>query len=147
MAAIVELVILLGSIATAIQSAGYLTTPIVTSPGILPLIVSVAMAAIAGALLVAELIRGDVSVSRFTAVMRSPEFRQRASRAVGWLSLATLYAVATPVFGFTWATLVFLAIALTAFARLAWWRTAIIAVAMATLIPIAFRYLFFTVVP
>ena len=147
MAAIVELVILVVAVAMAIQSIGYLTTPIVTSPGILPLIVSAAMATIAGALLAAEFARGDASVSRLSGCMRSPEFRQRATRATGWLMLATLYSVATPIVGFTWSTIVFLAIALTIFGRLVWWRTAISAIAMATLIPIAFRTLFHTIVP
>jgi len=124
-----------------------LTSPIVTSPGILPLIVSVAMAAIAGVLLIAELVRGEASLPRFKACLTSSDFRMRAATAAGWLSLAASYAVATPVVGFMWATLAFLAIALTAFARLAWWKTAIIAVAIATLIPIAFRSLFHTIVP
>lgn len=147
MAAIVELIILFGAVAMAVQSIGYLTPPIVTSAGILPLVVSVAMAVIAGALLVTEFIRGNASVSRLAASLGSSVFRQRAARAAGWLTLATLYAVATPFIGFTWTTLAFLVVALTAFARLAWWRIAIIAVAMATLIPIAFRHLFFTIVP
>lgn len=147
MAAIVELVILVVSIAMAIQSIGYLTTPVVTSPGILPLIVSTAMALIAGSLLLGEFMRGDASVTRLSSCLRSPDFRRRAMRAMGWLGLATLYALATPVVGFAWSTFAFLIIALTAFAKLAWWRTAIVAVVMATLIPIAFRYLFFTIVP
>jgi len=147
MAAMVELVILLGGIAMAIQSVGYLTTPVITSPGILPLIVSVAMAAIAGVLLIVELIRGGASVPRLKACLISADFRLHAVKAAGWLSLATGYAMATPVVGFMWATLAFLAIALIAFARLAWWKTAIIAVAIATLIPFAFRSLFHTIVP
>lgn len=147
MAALVELVILLGGIAMAIQSVGYLAPPIVTSPGILPLIVSVVMASIAGALLVTEIIRGDASLSRLNGCLRSQDLRKRAAKAAGWLTLATLYALATPMIGFMWATLTFLAIALTVFARLAWWKTTIIAVAMATLIPIAFRLLFHTIVP
>jgi hypothetical protein len=147
MAALVELVILVLAIAMAIQSIGYLTTPIVTSPGILPLIVSISMALISGALLVAALVEGDASVSRLKTCFGSPAFRARAAKAAGWLTLATLYAIATPVVGFVWATLAFLAIALTAFARLAWWKTAVIAGAIATLIPVAFRFLFHTIVP
>jgi hypothetical protein len=147
MAAIVELAVLVGAIVMAIQSVGYLTTPVATSPGILPLIVSVASAAIAAMLLAQEVARGSIAVSRIRSIWRSAVFRQRAASAVGWLTLATVYAIATPVIGFAWATLVFLGIALTVFARVAWWRAAIVAVAMATLIPIAFRYLFFTIVP
>jgi hypothetical protein len=147
MAALVEFVILVLAVAMAIQSTGYLATPIITSPGILPLIVSVAMAFIAGTLLITELVHGNASFSRLKSCLGSPVFRESAARAAGWLTLATLYAVATPVIGFVWATLAFLAIALTAFARLIWWKTAIIAVAMATLIPLAFRSLFHTIVP
>lgn len=147
MAPTVAFVILLGALAMAFQSVGYLTTPVATSPGILPLIVSIAAAAIAALLLVLEFIRGDISLARFQSAWGSAAFRQQAARAAGWLSLAAIYAIATPAVGFTWATVAFLGIALTVFARLAWWRTAIIAVAMATLIPIAFRYLFFTIVP
>lgn len=147
MAALVELVILVLAVAMAIQSIGYLTTPIVTSPGILPLIVSISLALISGALLVGEVAEGDASVSRLKACFGSSAFRARAAKAAGWLTLASLYAVATPFIGFVWATLIFLAIALTVFARLAWWKTALIAGAIATLIPVAFRFLFHTIVP
>lgn len=147
MTVVVHLVIFLGAIAMAVQSLGYLTAPIVTSPGILPLLVSVAATLIAGMLVVLDVVRGNISIARIKMSLRSPAFRDRAVRAAGWLSLATAYAIATPFIGFTWATLAFLGAALTLFARLAWWRTAIVAVAMATLIPIAFRYLFFTIVP
>jgi hypothetical protein len=147
MAVVVQLVIFLGAIGMAIQSIGYLTTPIVTSPGIMPLLVSTAGALIAGMLLVLDVVRGNISATRIRESLQSSEFRVRAAKATGWLFLATTYAVATPFVGFTWATLAFLGIALTIFARLSWWRTTFVAMAMATLVPITFRHLFFTIVP
>lgn len=147
MTILVLLVIFFGALFMATETIGYLTQPIVTSPGILPLLVFGAAAAISGVMLILEFMRGNASTSRGLEALKSPGFRRHAAKSIGWLGLASGYAVATPVVGFTWATIVFLGIALPLFGRLVWWRTAIVAMAMAVLAPIAFRQLFFTIVP
>ena len=147
MAVVVQAIIFVAASLMAIQSAYYLREPIVTSPGILPLVVSVAAATIAGFLLVADFLGGRVSLVPLRRMLTLQESRTKAARTAGWLGLASAYAITTPVIGFTWATMGFLVIALKVFARLAWMRTVVIAVAIATIVPLFFRYVFFSLVP
>lgn len=147
MSFIVQAVILLAASVMAVQSVAYLKPPIVTSPGILPLLISVAAALMAGALMVADLARGTVRPRAMAELWRNPQTRRTALRTSAWLALATGYAVLTPVIGFTWATLAFLLVALRMFGELAWWRVAAIAVPVAVVVPLVFRHVFFTIVP
>lgn len=147
MSVFVQAIIFVVASLMAIQSVLYLREPIITSPGILPLVVSVAAALLAGALLVGDFLSGAVSLRRIRRMFVGPSIRDRAMRTTGWLVLASGYAVATPVVGFMLATLVFLLIALVVFARLVWWQAAIAAIAIATIVPLVFRYVFFAIVP
>lgn len=147
MTVLVQAIIFVVASAMAVQSVFYLQEPFIRSPGILPLLVALAMAVLAAGLLIGEIRNGAVSLSAARRYFAVPDNRAKALRTAGWLSLSTLYAVATPQIGFAWATLAFLVVALAVFAKLAWWKVLILAVAIATIVPVIFRYVFFAIVP
>jgi hypothetical protein len=134
------------AVAMAATAGLQMARPIATSPWLMPLIVTIAMAIVSAAIFAAEY---QQRASQPSTSDSAPDAAGRASplRVASWLALSAGYAVATPIVGFEWATGVFLVFALKAFGG-ASWRTALpIALAMALLLPMVFRRVFFTLVP
>jgi len=147
MSFVVQSIILIAGLLIAVQSIYYLREPIVTSPGILPLIVAMAIVVISGILLVFDILGGRYSIKHGYQWLTSPANRAKIGRISGWLGLASAYAITTPQIGFTWATLAFLIIALKIFAGLNWVRTMIYAALVATIVPLIFHYVFSAIIP
>ena len=147
MSFVVQSIILIAGLLIAVQSIYYLREPIVTSPGILPLIVSMAIVVISGFLLVSDFLGGRYSIKHGYQWLTGAANRAKIRRISGWLGLASAYAIITPQIGFTWATLAFLIIALKIFAGLSWVRTMIYAVLVATIVPLIFHYVFSAIIP
>ena len=147
MSFVVQSIILIAGLLIAVQSIYYLREPIVTSPGILPLIVAMAIVVISGILLVFDFLGGRYSIKHGYQWLTSAANRAKIGRISGWLGLASAYAITTPQIGFTWATLAFLIIALKFFARLNWVRTMIYAALVATIVPLIFHYVFSAIIP
>lgn len=147
MSFVVQSIILIAGLLIAVQSIYYLREPIVTSPGILPLIVSMAIVVISGFLLVSDFLGGRYSTKAGYQWLTGAANRAKIGRISGWLGLASAYAIFTPQIGFTWATLAFLIIALKIFAGLSWVRTMIYAALVATIVPLIFHYVFSAIIP
>lgn len=147
MSFVVQSIILIAGLLIAVQSIYYLREPIVTSPGILPLIVSMAIVVISGFLLVSDFLGGRYSIKAGYQWLTGAANRAKIGRISGWLGLASAYAIITPQIGFTWATLAFLIIALKIFAGLSWVRTMIYAALVATIVPLIFHYVFSAIIP
>ena len=147
MSFVVQSIIFIAGLLIAVQSIYYLREPIVTSPGILPLIVAMAIVVISGTLLVFDFMGGRYSIKQGYQWLTSAANRAKIGRISGWLGLASAYAITTPQIGFTWATLAFLILALKIFARLNWVRTMIYAALVATIVPLIFHYVFSAIIP
>lgn len=147
MSFVVLSIILIAGLLIAVQSIYYLREPIVTSPGILPLVVAMAIVVISGILLVFDFLGGRYSIKHGYQWLTSATNRAKIGRISGWLGLASAYAITTPQIGFTWATLAFLIIALKIFAGLNWVRTMIYAALVATIVPLIFHYVFSAIIP
>lgn len=145
MAFLVEAVVLLIAVGMTVSAALQIAPPYLTSAWLLPLIVGSVMCVLSATLVAAEAKRFAAAAPRASArrLVMSP----LGARMAGWLALSVGYGIATPIVGYEWATLAFLACALSIFARLEWWLTAIIAAGFALVVPFVFRNLFFTLVP
>ena len=136
------------AIAMAATAVVQVAPPLVTSAWLFPLFVSAAMAILSGVLLVGEVAQRRRTVAAASVPAASTDIvRATPARVAGWLALSAGYAIATPQVGFEWATSVFLIFALKVFGGASWRVTLPIAAAMALLLPVIFRRVFFTLVP
>lgn len=147
MSVVAQSIIFVAGLLIAVQSIFYLREPVVTSPGILPLIVAVAIITVSGFLLVSDFLGGRFSLKLWQLWLTSSEYREKVGRTLGWLGLASAYGITTPQVGFTWATMGFLVIALKLFAGLSWLRTILYAALIATIVPLIFHYVFSAIIP
>jgi hypothetical protein len=144
MALFVEAVVLLLATAMAFTAGTRIAQPIGLSPWLMPLVVGSITAIVTAIVLVSEIrqrIRDKTSPQQTTS--ESPT----VVRVAGWLLLTTVYAVATPIFGFEWSTVVFLLIALQIFGNANLWTTVGTAIAVAGVLPLVFRHVFHAIVP
>ena len=148
MAFIIEVVALFGALGMGAMAATRLADPVATSPWIVPLIVSSAIVLVSVALLIGEVrerLKRRAERPAADAVLLLP--RSTPARVAGWLALSGGYGVATPLIGFEWATAIFLPLALRTFGRASWPLTIGLTAGMAILLPLAFRYVFQSLIP
>ncbi|MGH8612360.1 MAG: tripartite tricarboxylate transporter TctB family protein [Gammaproteobacteria bacterium] len=148
MASIIEIVALFVALGMGAMAATRLADPVATSPWIVPLIVSSAIALVSIALLIGEVrdrLKRRAKRLGADAVLLLP--RSTPMRVAGWLALSSGYGVATPLIGFEWATAIFLPVALRTFGRPSWAWTIGLTAGMALLLPLVFRYVFQSLVP
>lgn len=148
MAFVIEIVALVVALAMGAMAAIRLAAPVATSPWIVPLILSTAIALVSIALLVAEVrdwLKRRAERPRADAVLVLG--KSTPARVAGWLALSGGYGVATPLIGFEWATAIFLPVALRTFSSASWPLTIGLTAGMGILLPLTFRYVFQSLVP
>lgn len=134
-------------LAMGANASSKLAPPMLASPWLLPLIVSVIMSLIAVALII-----GEFAERRRAAASPARQLAQDAEPSpgycmVGWLGLCATYSIATPWIGFEWATLAFMPLALCLFGRASWPVIAALTLAISLLLPLVFRHVFQSLVP
>lgn len=130
------------------MAATRLADPVATSPWIVPLILSAAIALVSIVLLIGEVREWrQRRTKRHGADVVQKLPGSTRTRVVGWLALSGGYGVVTPLIGFEWATAVFLPLALRTFSRASWAWTIGLTAGMALLLPLIFRYVFQSLVP
>jgi hypothetical protein len=145
---IIEIVALFVALGMGAMAATRLADPVATSPWIVPLIVSSAIVLVSIALLIGEVrdrLKRRAERPGADAVLLLP--RSTPARVAGWLALSSGYGVATPLIGFEWATAIFLPVALRTFSRASWPLTIGLTAGMGILLPLAFRYVFQSLIP
>lgn len=147
MALIVEALAFVVAVAIAVTAVVQMSGPISTSPWLMPLLVGVAMAVVSGALAVPEIRARRLAVPAPPPGADEEQVHPGVPRVAGWLALSAGYAIAVPLTGFEWATIVFLVIALRLFGAAGWKTVVAVSLAVALLIPLVFRHVFFTLVP
>lgn len=148
MAFIIEIVALFAALGMGAMAATRLAAPVATSPWIVPLILSTAILLVSIALLVVEArdwLEKHAERPGAVAVLQLP--RSTPARVAGWLALSSGYGVTTPLIGFEWATAIFLPVALRTFSSASWPLTIGLTAGMGILLPLAFRYVFQSLVP
>lgn len=130
------------------MAATRLVDPVATSPWIVPLVLSAAIALVSVALLIGEVRDWHQRHARQSGADVVPRLPgSTPARVVGWLALSGGYGVAAPLIGFEWATAIFLPLALRNFSRASWAWTIGLTAGMALLLPLVFRYVFQSLVP
>jgi hypothetical protein len=140
--------VLFSALGMGAMAATRLAAPVATSPWIVPLILSSAIALVSLALLIGEVRDRHRRRAKRTETDVVPQLpRSTRTRVVGWLALSGGYGVVAPLIGFEWATAIFLPLALRTFSRASWAWTIGLTAGMALLLPLVFRYVFQSLVP
>ncbi len=146
-ALIVECLTLVLALAMGAIAGSRLSAPVLASPWLLPLLVSIVMSLIAVALIFGEIAERRKAAGSPAQRVAEGALQPQGYRMIGWLGLCSAYAIATPWVGFEWATLVFMPVALWAFGRASWPVIGALTLAMALALPLIFRHVFQSLVP
>jgi hypothetical protein len=146
MSLIVPLLIFVIAVALALMAGARISAPLATSAWLMPLVVTSAMALVSAAIVIREILERRAAVASAAGTTADAPYTTGAWVA-GWIALSAGYATVTPLVGFEWSTVVFLVVALKVFGGASWRLTLAVAVAMALVVPLVFRRLFFTLVP